>query len=355
MSLLAQEMSDRERMEALLSRRPVDRVPLFLASLGFSLRNTGHPVIRAYDDPETSFLAQVRTNEMYGAIPVVRFVGGAFGAREFGGEVRMPREDIEMAPSLLRPPVTSETDVERLEQNPPDVRLAGSVPLYMAFSRLQAHYRLPVTFFAGGVLTMVGNMCGVERMCRWMLKAPLLLHRVCRLATDFVLSKMRYWVETFGAQEVLGWNTAATESNQIISPRQFETFAFPYQREIYQNGRVLGIGHFYSHICGEQNANLPYWAQMSHGDPGLISFGPEIEIQTVSRFFPRDVLMGNVNPTSIQLSTPGEIRRIAAGCLKDGRRHPGGFVLAPGCELPVTAPAENVMALQRAVEEAGPF
>jgi len=96
-------MSNMERMEALLSRRPVDRVPLFLASLGFSLRNMGHPVVRAYDDPETSFLAQVRTNEMYGAIPVARFVGGAFGAREFGGEVRMPRKDIEMAPSLLHP------------------------------------------------------------------------------------------------------------------------------------------------------------------------------------------------------------------------------------------------------------
>ncbi len=349
------QMPDKERMEALLSRQPVDRVPLFLASLGFSLRTMGHPVVRAYDDPETSFLAQVRTNEMYGAIPVVRFIGSAFGAREFGGEVRMPREDMEMAPSLLRPPVTCEADVERLEQNPTDLRTAGSVPLYMAFSRLQADHGLPVTFFAGGVLTMVGNMCGVESMCRWMLKAPPLLHRVCRLATDFILSKMRYWVETFGARRLLGWNTAATESNQIISPKQFQTFALPYQREIYQLGQTLGVPHFYTHICGEQNANLPYWAQMSHGDPGLISFGPEIHIETVSRCFPKDVLLGNVSPTSIQLSTPEEIRRIAVGCVKSGKWHPGGFILAPGCELPVTAPPENVRALEKAVEEAGIF
>jgi uroporphyrinogen decarboxylase len=342
-------------MEALLSRRAIDQVPLFLASLGFSLRNMGYPVVRAYDDPETSFFAQVRTNEMYGAIPVVRFVGGAFGAREFGGEVRMPREDIEMAPSLLRPPVTCEADVERLEQNPTDLRNAGSVPLYMAFGHLQARHHLPVTFFAGGVLTMVGNMCGVERMCRWMLKAPSLLHRVCRLATDFILSKMHYWVETFGAGRLLGWNTAATESNQIVSPKQFQTFALPYLREIYQLGQTLGISHFYTHICGEQNANLPYWAQMSHGDPGLISFGPEIRIETVSRSFPKDVLLGNVSPTSIQLCAPEEIHGMALACVKSGKRHPGGFILAPGCELPVTAPPENVRALEKAVEEAGMF
>jgi uroporphyrinogen decarboxylase len=352
---LQPRMSDKERLAALLRRQTTDRVPLFLASLGFSLRNMGHPVARAYDDPETSFLAQVRTNEMYGAIPLARFVGGAFGAREFGGEVRMPEEDIEMAPSLLHPPITSEADVERLEQNPPDVRFAGSVPLYMIFSRLQATHGLPVTFFAGGVLTMGGNMCGVERMCRWMLKAPSLLHRVCRLATDFILTKMRYWVETFGAGQVLGWNTAATESNQIISPRQFQAFALPYQREIYRLGQTLGIPHFYTHICGEQNANLPYWAQISHGDPGLISFGPEICIETVSRSFPKDVLLGNVSPTSIQLSTQEEIRRTAVACIKIGRRHPGGFVLAPGCELPVTAPPENVRALRQAVEEADVF
>jgi uroporphyrinogen decarboxylase len=352
---LQNQMPDKERMEAVLSRQPVDRVPLFLASLGFSLRTMGHPVVRAYDDPETSFLAQVRTNEMYGAIPVVRFIGGAFGAREFGGEVRMPREDMEMAPSLLRPPVTCEADVERLEQNPPNVRLAGAVPLYMVFSRLQASHGLPVTFFAGGVLTMVGNMCGVESMCRLMLKAPLLLHRVCRLATDFILSKMRYWVETFEAGRLLGWNTAATESNQIISPNQFQTFALPYQREIYQLGQTLGIPHFYTHICGEQSANLPYWAQMSHGDPGLISFGPELRIETVSRSFPKDVLLGNVNPTSIQLCTPEEIHGMALACVKSGKCHAGGFILAPGCELPVTAPPENVRALKKAVEEAGVF
>jgi uroporphyrinogen decarboxylase len=352
---LQKQMSNRDRMEALLSGRPLDRVPLFLASLGFSLRNMGHPVARAYDDPETSFLAQVQTSEMYGAVPLVRFIGGAFGAREFGGEVRSPREDVEMAPSLLRAPINSEADVERLERNPPDGTVAGGVPLYMAFSRLQAMDGLPITFFAGGVLTMAGNMCGVERMCRWMLKSPSLLHRVCRLATDFISSTMRYWVETFGAGRLLGWNTAATESNQIISPKQFQIFALPYQREIYQLGQTLGIPHFYTHICGEQNANLPYWAQMSHGDPGLISFGPEIRIEKVSGFFPKDVLLGNVNPTSIQLSTPGEIRRIAMGCIKSGRHHPGGFILAPGCELPATAPTENVRALKEAVEDAGGF
>jgi uroporphyrinogen decarboxylase len=352
---LHKRMSNKERMMALLARRPTDQVPLFLASLGFSLRNMGHPVARAYDDPETSFLAQVRTNEMYGAIPLARFVGGAFGAREFDGEVRMPREDMEMAPSLLRPPVTSEADVEKFEQEPPDVKLAGSVPLYMAFSRLQAHHGLPVTFFAGGVLTMVGNMCGVERMCRWMLKSPSLLHRVCRRATDFILAKMNYWVEKFGAGQLVGWNTAATETNQIISPKQFQAFAFPYQREIYEIGRRLGIPHFYTHICGEQNANLPFWAQLFHGDPGLISFGPEISIEAASGFFPKDVLLGNVSPTSIQLSSSEEIRRIAVACVNSGRRHPGAFVLAPGCELPITAPRENVRALRMAIKEAGAF
>ena len=109
------KMTENERWDALVNRQPIDRVPLFLASLGFSLRNVGQSVMKAYQDPEMSFWGQVWTNEMYGAMHCTRYIGGAFGVREFGGEVRMPKGEYAMAPSLLRPPIESEEDIERLE------------------------------------------------------------------------------------------------------------------------------------------------------------------------------------------------------------------------------------------------
>jgi hypothetical protein len=38
----------------------------------------------------------------------------------------------------------------------------------------------------------------------------------------------------------------------------------------------LGYKTTYAHICGEQNDNLPYWAEVDFGDPGIIGVGAEI-------------------------------------------------------------------------------
>jgi len=346
-------MTEKERWEAMLRRKPVDRVPLFLASLGFSLRTAGHPVARAYDDPHTCFQAQVHTNDLFGATHCTRFMGGAFGAREFGGEVHMPHGEYAMAPSLCRPPIVSEQDVLALERNFPDVRNAGTIPLFMEFSRLQAAHGFPVTLYVGGVLTGVGYMCGVETMCRWMVKQPQLLHRVCRLFTRFVRDTLKLWVNTFGPGSLLGWNVSPTESNQVISSKQFKEFALPYQQEIYEGAQALGVSHFYTHLCGEQQLNLPYWTRFSHGDPGIISIGPELDIQEAASHFPDQIILGNVNPTLIQFGTPQEVYAQARLCIEKGKECPSGFILAPGCEMPVLAPLENVRMLQRAVEDAG--
>lgn len=349
------EMTEKERWEALLKREPIDRVPLFLASLGFSLRNVGYPVASAYDDPGKSFWGQVRTNEMYGATHCTRYIGGAFGVREFGGEVKMPEGEYAMAPVPLRHPIESEADVQRLELHLPDVKTAGTIPLFMQFSQLQEKHGFPITLYVGGILTGVGYMCGVQRMCTWMMKRPALLHRVCRLLTDFISQMIKYWVDTFGPTRILGWNVSPTESNQIISPKQFEEFALPYQREVYQTARAMGVKHFYTHICGEQIANLPLWAQLSLGDPGIVSIGHEIEIETAAGYFPNDIILGNVNPTVIQFGTPEEIYERARVCIEKGKRCPGGFVLASGCELPVMAPPYNVWMLKKAVTDFGQY
>jgi len=346
-------MTEKERWNALLNRQPIDRVPLYLEAFGFSMVNVGYPIVRAYDDPEKSFWGQVWTSEMYGTTPFVYYFGGAPGAREFGGEVKMPESEYDQSVSLLRPPVTSEEDIERLERNPPDVRDAGTVPWYMAFSKLQEKHGLPITVKVGGVITQVSFMLGLERMGRWMLKKPEWVHRACRLMTNFLLDKIKYWVDTFGPERLVGYNGTPVESNQILSPRQFQEFALPYQKEIFEKAQALGIKLFFSHICGEQNLNLPHWASFSHGDPGIISIGDEIDIEKAGEYFPKDIILGNVNTTTIQNGSPEEVYETAKGCLEKGKRCSGGFILAPACELPVHTPPYNVWTMRKAVKDFG--
>jgi uroporphyrinogen decarboxylase len=345
------EMTEKERWDALLERQPIDRVPLFLFSQGFSARNVGYPLSSVYEESEKSFWLQVWTNEMFGASQLIMYIGGAFGAREFGGQVKMPESEYSMSVSLLKQAVETAEEVMNLKL--PDVKKAGTIPLFVQFSRLQEKYEWPITTYAGGILTRAGYVCSPEKLAKWMIKRPDLVHHLSRLVADLFIEMHRYWVELFGAERIVCVNGSPVESNQLISPKQFETFALPYQKEVYEKAQALGIKHFWTHICGEQNLNLPHWSQFSHGDPGIISIGHEIDIETASEWFPNDIIMGNVEPSIIQTGTPEEIYERSRICIEKGKKHRSGFILAPGCELPVMAPPYNVWMLRKAVNDFG--
>jgi uroporphyrinogen decarboxylase len=345
------KMTEKERLEALLNRQPVDRVSFDTFTSAFAAAMVGYSKVDIYEDPEKAFWAKLRTQEMFGAWGFIPYSGGAPCAREFGGKVEMPTSEYAMAPSLSRPAVQSEEDVWKLEV--PNVKTAGMLPLRMRFSKLQAEHGLPITFSCVGILSCVGLITGVETMCRWMIKRPELVHRLCRIVTDFHVAIAEYWVDTFGSEHMLPCVGAPTEANQIISPKQFKEFFLPYQKEVHERLFALGVRHIYTHICGEQNLNLPLWAQLPMGDPGIVSFGHEVDLDTASKYFPNDIIMGNVEPAVIQTGTPEEVYELSRICIEKGEKHSAGFMLAPGCECPAKAPPYNVWMMRKAINDFG--
>ena len=344
-------MTGKERLEALLNRQPVDRVAFNPFASSFAAAMTGYSKSAMYDDVEKAFEARSRTHEMFDGWHYIFFHGGAFGAREFGGEVKMPTSEYAMAVSLLRPAVESEEDVWKLEV--PDVKTVGIVPLIMQFAKLQEERGWPITFPSGGILTRLGYVTGVETMCRWMIKHPEAMHRLCRLVTDFHIAIAKYWVDTFGPERLMSQTGAPTEANQIISAKHFEEFCLPYQKEVYEKAFAMGIKHIRTHICGEQNLNLPYWAQIPMGYPGLVSVGHEVDLEDASKYFPNDIIVGNVEPAAIQMGTPEQVYELSRMCIEKGKKHPAGFVLCPGCELAAKAPPYNVWMMRKAIDDFG--
>jgi uroporphyrinogen decarboxylase len=346
-------MTEKERLGALLNRQQVDRVAFFPMHDAFAAAMVGYSKADIYENPDMAFWAKVRTQEMFGAVDRVSYSAGAFGAREFGSEVRMPTSEYAMAISIIKFAVQSEEDVWRLEV--PDVKTAGGLPLSMRFSKLQAEHDLPISFNCGSILTTAGYITGVERMCRWMIRKPKLVHRLCRIVTDFFVAVAEYWVETFGPEHMLPSSLAPTEANQIISPKQFEEFCLPYQTEVHEKLFTLGVKHILTHICGEQNLNLPLWAQIPMGDPGIVTVGHEVDLETASKYFPNDIIMGNVEPAVIQTGTTEQVYELSRICIEKGKKHPGGFVLGPGCELSPKSPPYNVWTMRKAINDFGWF
>ena len=345
-------MSNSDRVDALLRGEKVDRVPLYHFLLGFCARNVGYTTADMYANPQKSFQAQQWTFEQYGIDGGPDYGYASYGGWEFGGDIKMPEGEWQQAPSHVTFPVNTIEDIDTLSM--PDVSSAGSLPLAMEFSKLQQQHDVPITVTLGGNFSVAGNICPPSKLCRWMLKKPDAAHHLLRIASDHMLDVVRYWADTFGAEKVIPnlWEPMA--ANNIISPKQFETFVFPYIKDTNEKMLSMGVKHILYHICGEQNANLPLWAQIPMGDPGMVTFGSEVSLTTAIEYFGDSCLiLGNVLPSLIQTGTPQEVYDACRDCILEAKNAPRGFMLMPGCELPPMAPPFNVYMMKKAIEDFG--
>ena len=345
-------MTSRDRIETLLAGQAIDRVPLYPFMLGFCAKNVGYPLSTIYSDPPKSFEAQLWTQEQYGFDWGPIYGYASYGTWEFGGKVKMPESGYEQAPSHVSFPVQSEEDVNRLGL--PDVRTAGFLPLAMEFSRLQAKHGTVITLVLGSSFTIAGNICPVEILYRWMLRKPELVHRLLRLATDHIIDTVTYWADIFGGEQVIPQIWEPLANNDIISPKQFEQFILPYLQESGTSILRMGIKHIFYHICGQQNLNLPFWAHVPMGNPGICSVGTEIEIGTaIEHLGDKAVIAGNIAPHILLTGGPQQVYELCTNALEMGRKAPRGFMLMSGCETPPDTPPYNIYMMRKAINDFG--
>lgn len=347
-----ERMTPAERMAAVMMGQKPDRIPCMPFILGFAAVVTGYKVGEFYAEPEKSFRAQLLCQEMFGYDGSPLYGYASYGAWEVGGEIRFPYGEWEQAPVVTKQPWSTPEAIERY-QVPEDVSGCGAVPHMLRFADLQAQSGMPVTVPAGCVFTCTGNAIGVERMLRWMYKDKQLVHLALSKMKDFQLKVIELFVSRYGAERIMVINADPSNSNELISPEQFEEFALPYITEIHDKAIAMGIRQFFTHICGEQNQNLGHWKKVNFGYPGIVSVGHQVDLEKAANVLGEGVIIaGNLNTTIIQMGTPEEVYNEALRCIEQGKRIPR-FILMAACEVPVLAPPINIFYIMKALREHG--
>lgn len=339
----------------LLAGEKTDRPLVWLwgAVPSFAVKNVGYPAVAAYNDPEKSFDAQIKTITMYGEDGIPRMaVGGTVDLTwVFGGEIKWPLGEYDMAPIASQYPVSGEADLYKISI-PDNIAEAGPLPLYLDFARLCQDHNLPIFPFITSPLEGVRSICGPDLLMRWMIKRPDIIHNLLRKVTNYSVKIVRLFANIFPPDNTLIYVAAPTASNQMISPRMFETFVLPYQKELHQETLSTGIGTIFCHICGDHNKNLSLWQEVPMGDPGIVSFGHEVSLDDAISHFGKDcVIAGNIDPALIISGKPGDIYQLCKQALAKGVNAPRGFILMPGCGVPYNVPSYNLFMLKQAVEE----
>jgi uroporphyrinogen decarboxylase len=346
-------MTSGERMRNLLQGKAIDRVPFVPFIYGFTGLNIGYSLEEFWSDGRKMFESQMRSRQMYDFDGNPMFTYADYGPWEFGGEIKFPTGEWTMAPIVTRRPVQTEEDAWNLKL--PDVETAGSLPVGLEFSRLQRKFDLPAMPPSAGVFNLAGNLVGADTWCRWLISKPDVCHHLLRLALEHRVQVLEYWIQVFGPGNVQARDGSALESNQLISPKVFKDFALPYIKELHERILALPIvPHIPTHICGDNNLNLPYWAEVDFGNPGLCSIGHEVDIAyAIEVLGDRNIIMGNINPTIIQSGRPEEVYELCRLAIEKGKKATRGFILMSGCEVPAKAPPYNIWIMRKAVSDFG--
>lgn len=344
-------------MELIIPRLPhqgPNPIPIGHMSFGFCGRNAGYSVRAILEDPEDAFKALSWTAEMYQWSPMPFTPGHTvWEVLDFGGTARMPSGEYEGTLIMKTHPVETEKDVETLL--PPDPRTAGRIPFARRFAELARERGYPVFFSSRSPFTIAANLCGLENFCRWLMRKPELCRLLMDKALDHLFRVLDFWIEGFGAENIWIWMSNPNEANQLFSSWHVAAFALPFHREYQRGLQERGLHRFGLHLCGDQNANLPVFAEADlWPHPSILSFGHEVSLEKAGRIFPQDIIFGNLDPNLLQIDTPQGIYDRCREIIREGSRCPGGFILAPGCGIPATAPPVNVYALTRAAQDSIP-
>ena len=168
---------------------------------------------------------------------------------------------------------------------------------------------------------------------------PEAIHRALDLAADALIAFGKASVDAGSDLLHCGDSLASCD---VISPADYEEWAFPYERKVLRAWKEYGAKTLL-HICGDSSKVLDLYAQTG---ADVIEVDHKVDLALARSIVgDRACVIGNVDPVTVLLQgTPEQVRGRIGG-LPRGAAGGGGYILGSGCVVPRITPLENVRAM----------
>ena len=344
-------MTSRERLLATLGGRPTDRVPCGPMMMDIGAVALGIPVGRYASDADLLARSQLALHEQIGQDVIFLGCDNYYIAEGFGCISEQPEDE---TPHLARPPCAELGEVWNLRV--PDPLKDGRMPVFIDATRQvraavgdEVAIRTPGT----GPFALASYFIGTQE---WLIEIAMAnagmadsncdaLHHALELASDALIA---FGKASFDAGSDLLHCGDSLASCDVISPKDYEEWAFPYQHKVITAWKDYGAKTLL-HICGDSSAVLDLYVQTG---ADIIEIDHKVDLAFAKRVVDgRCSIIGNLDPVTVLLQgTPEKVRAAALEALEVGS--PGGhFVLGSGCAVPRPTPFENIRAMVDAAAE----
>lgn len=185
--------------------------------------------------------------------------------------------------------------------------------------------------------SVCASVLGTEKMLRWMVREKEALHTLMEIIT-------RNNEEYIKALASLGFSTGFCDpvySTDLISPKQYEEFSFPYFTKNVKHVNKYCKGEPNIHICVHSKA---LWSLIK--DIGIGNFSIdncESPLDAKEAMGNTVTITGNVPPVEVMyLGSPADVEEAVKKCIDEGIDNPNGYILSTGCQIPKGTKIENI-------------
>ncbi len=340
---LHEQMTPKERLDALLEGKPYDRVPCSL--------NVGNHAAK---------LLGLKASEF--ARSVDKQVEGIIASyTEYGVEFLGPHANIlgvlglkyaypeNSTPYVIEPLIKDPSDLDRLEI--PDFRNAEQMQVFWeTVKRLKDEIgdEVPISIGMSGAFSGSSALRGIDNFLRDLYQNPEFVHKLLRFVLDCTIA----FVKELGKYGVRFGVFDPVSSGSLVSAKIYRTFAKPYHKELIEVMKENGDSHPMLHICGN---TTKIWKDMAETGAGILSLDNIIDLEAAKKEVGGQVvLMGNVRPTdTMLLGNPQTVEENVLECIAKAADNPKGYMMALGCGTPLNTPSENIRALVQATRKYG--
>ncbi|UCD34888.1 MAG: hypothetical protein JSU90_11450 [Nitrospiraceae bacterium] len=267
-----------------------------------------------------------------------------FHASAFGGGIKFREMG---APDLETHFISSAEDLQKLDLAQLDVSdVISTVKTALKATKEKLGRDYVVTMTAWGPYTLGARMVGEEAMMKATFKKPDFVHRVTEFATNLLIRLYEPLVAN-GTLQVISL-ADPTASGDLISKKQFETFALPYLKKFTDWAKSKNA-HTLVHICGNTTDRLDLFPRTG---ASCISLDHKTDIAKAKELLHGKMCFaGNVDPVHVMLEGSVQDVENASRRVIETAGTDGGFVLMPGCDIPPTVPYENIQTFIRTARD----
>jgi uroporphyrinogen decarboxylase len=337
-----------ERVQAVLTGKIPDRVPVCLHNFMLAARESDVPMERYRIDPEAIATVHLRALDKYGHDCLLIDTDTTMMAEAMGAKSACAPGE---TGRIVAPAIQGLAEVKRLHVVNPETD--GRIPAILEGVRLLAKQIGKEVAIRGNADAMAFSLAcevrGIEDFLMDLAESPdnpdiTQLIEVCyqsHLAVHRALVKAGAHFTSCG--DSLG-------GPDVVSPATFRRFVRPFEERLVRDLAQDGIFPVF-HICGDTTNIL---SDLSEYD----RCGFELDYKTdvvlaKNTAGARHVLFGNIDPSGVVArGTVQEVREKTRELIAAWK--PGGhFVLNAGCAIPPTTPAENIRAMIEMAHQAG--